>query len=167
MGDADLKAVFKNLVRTVATRLSVHRFVQRGNVLHKSVGSNVALIDFQLSDKTTKDRVVFTVNLGILCVGLLDEAERSRKTSVMDAHLRQRLGFLLPEGTDKWWQIDSHTNTIALADEISTALEKYALPYLDQYLDSHALIALWESGKSPGLTAGQRARLLDRLRAAM
>ena len=52
MGNADLKTVFKAMVRTVATRLSVHRFAQRGLVLHKSAGSNVALVEFQLSDET-------------------------------------------------------------------------------------------------------------------
>lgn len=165
MGSTDLKTVFKNMVRTVATRLSVHDFAQRGLVLHKGVGSNVALIEFQLSDKTSKECVVFTVNLGIVC-GELSDGAASRTASVMDAHLRQRLGFLLPQRADKWWEITAHTNVIALADELSTTLEESALPYLDEHLDSRTLIALWESGKSPGLTAVQRARLLDQLKRA-
>jgi Domain of unknown function (DUF4304) len=164
MGSTDLKTVFKNMVRTVATRLSAHGFAQRGVVLHKGVGSNVALIEFQLSDKTSKECVVFTVNLGIVCGELSGAA--SRRASVMDAHLRQRLGFLLPQRADKWWEITAQTNVIALADELSKTLEESALPYLDEYLDSRTLIALWESGKSPGLTAVQRARLLDQLKRA-
>lgn len=165
MGSTDLKTVFKNMVSTVATRLSVHGFAQRGLVLHKSAGNNVALVEFQLSDKTSKERVVFTVNLGIIC-GELSDGAVSRKTSVMDAHLRQRLGFLLSERADKWWEITAQTNVIALANELSATIEEHALPYLDEYLDSRSLIALWESGKSPGLTAVQRTRLLDQLKGA-
>jgi len=165
MGSADLKTVFKNVVRTVATRLSVQGFAQRGLVLHKEVGSNIALLEFQLSDKTSKERVVFTVNLGIVC-GELSDGAAFRKASSMDAHLRQRLGFLLPERVDKWWEITAQTNAIALANELSTALEESAAPYLNEYLDSRMLIALWESGKSPGLTALQRGRFLDQLKRA-
>ena len=163
MGSADLKAAFKNMVRSVATRLSVHGFSQRGLVLRKNAGSNVAVIEFQLSDKTSKECLIFTINLGVICGELSDRAT-SRKVSAMDAHLRQRFGFLLPEHGDKWWEITARTNVIALADELSTLLEQSALPYLEEYMDSKALMALWESGKSPGLTAVQRARLLDQLK---
>jgi hypothetical protein len=165
MGSIDLKTVFKNVVRTVATRLSVYGFAQRGFVLSKGRGSNVALIEFQLGSKTSKDLVVFTINLGIVC-GELSDGVVPRKASAMDAHLRERLGFLLPDRIDKWWEITEQTNAIALADELSNALEKSALPYLNEYLDSRMLIALWESGKSPGLTAGQRAQFLDQLKRA-
>ena len=165
MGSTDLKAAFSGMVSTVATRLSAHGFGQRGLVLHKSAGGNVALVEFQLSDKTSKERVVFTVNLGIVC-GELSGAAVSRKASVMDAHLRQRLGFLLPDRADKWWEITAQTNLIALANELSATIEERALPYLDEYLDSRSLIALWESGRSPGLTAVQRARFLDQLKGA-
>lgn len=165
MGSLDLKTVLKNMVRTVATRLSVHGFAQRGLVLRKSAGRNIALIEFQLSDKTSKERVVFTINLGVVCSELSDGGA-SQKATAMDAHLRQRLGLLLPERADKWWEITAQTNVIALADELSTTLERSALPYLDEYLDSRTLIALWESGRSPGLTAVQRARFLDQLKRA-
>ncbi len=161
MESSDLKIVFKGVVRTVAARLSVHGFAQRGLVLHKSSRSNIALVEFQLSDRTSKERVVFTVNLGIVCGELLeDDAD---KVSTMDAHLRQRLGFLLPERADKWWEITAQTDVAALTDQLSTVIEKSALPYLEEYLDTQSLIALWESGKSPGLTAVQRTRSLDRL----
>ncbi len=165
MGSVDLKTVLKSMVHTVATRLSVHGFAQRGLVLHKSAGSNIALIEFQLSDKTSKERVVFTINLGVVC-SELSAGGATRKATAMDAHLRQRLGFLLPERADKWWEITAQTNVLALAEQLSTTLEQSALPYLDEYVDSRTLIALWESGKSPGLTAVQRARFLDQLKRA-
>lgn len=72
--------------------------------LHKDAGRNVALIEFQRSQKTENEHVVFTVNVGILCGELSEEAD-FRKASVMDAHLWERLGFLLPEANDKWWEI--------------------------------------------------------------
>jgi len=161
MGTADIKTLFKNVVRTVASRLSVQGFAQRGLALHKNVGSNVAIIEFQLSDKTSKECVVFTVNLAIVCGELSGTAPRDAR--IMGAHLRQRLGFLLPQQADKWWEITAQTNVLALADELSRKLEEFGVPYLDEYLDSRTLIALWESGKSPGLTAVQRARFLNQL----
>jgi hypothetical protein len=166
MASADLKSSFKNMVHTVATRLSVHGFAQRGLALQKAAGSNVSLIEFQLSDKTSDERVVFTVNLGIIC-GELSNGATAQKGSVVDAHLRQRLGLLLPDGSDMWWEISAQTNVIALANELSSMIEQHALPYLDKYSDPRSLIALWESGKSPGLTLVQRTRYLDRLKSAM
>jgi len=163
MANTDLKTVFKNMVRTVATRLSAHGFAQRGLVLHKRAGNSAALVEFQLSDKTSKECVAFTVNLGIVC-GELSDGTLPRNASVMNAHLRQRLGFLLSDRADKWWQITAHTNIITIANELSAAIEERALPYLNEYLDSRSLVALWESGKSPGLTAVQRARFLAQLK---
>jgi uncharacterized protein DUF4304 len=165
MGSADLNTVFKTMVSTVAARLSVRGFAKRGAVLHKSAGNNVALVEFQRSLDSTKERIVFTVNLGVICGDLSDERV-SGKLSAMHAHWRERLGFLRPDRDDKWWEITAKTNVIALANELSAAIEELALPYLDKYLDSRALVALWESGKSPGITAGQRARLLEQLRNA-
>ena len=161
---SDLKAAYRPVIRAVASRLSAYGFVQRGSVLRKQAGMNVALIEFQLSDKTTKDRVVFTINLGVFCGALAGGL--SGNPTVMDAHLRKRLGFLLPQGEDKWWELTTQTNLAELGDEISAGLAERARPFLDEYLDNKALLALWESGQSPGLTAGKRAEFLAHLKAA-
>ena len=61
---------------------------------------------------------------------------------------------------DTWWQLTTSTDCAALARELSVLLLARAVPYLEQYMNTGALIALWESGQSPGLTDVQRSRFL-------
>lgn len=113
------------------------------------------------------EAIVFTINLGIVCGQLLEGDESSLKgVGIVDAHVRQRVGMLLPDRPDKWWTIDPKADTTSLIEEISGLIEREAAPYLDRYLNDDALVALWESGQSPGLTETQRLRYLTRPTAA-
>lgn len=125
---------------------------------------NVAVIEFQKSSKSSADAILFTINVGIIC-GRLLEAERSlpKKVGIVDAHIRQRIGMLLSDRSDKWWAIEPRSDARSLAEEISRLIERDVVPYLDRYLDDKALVALWESGQSPGLTEIQRLKYLTRL----
>ena len=84
------------------------------------------------------------------------------KASPWAGHLRERIGWLTPERMDKWWDISEDTDVEALASEISGLVAEKGAPYLLQYADKDSLIALWESGRSPGLTETQRLRYLEK-----
>jgi hypothetical protein len=85
------------------------------------------------------------------------------KARSVDGHLRQRLGMLLPGRPDKWWDVTENTDISALEIEISDLISKEAVPYIQRYLDTTEVIALWRSGKSPGLAETQRVRYLNAL----
>jgi hypothetical protein len=134
-------------------------------VLRAVADGNAEVIEFQKSDKSSADRALFTVNLGFVCGELLDpERADIRNSSVVDAHLRTRLGLLLDPPNDTWWELTSSTDSASLGSELSRLLIVRALPYLEMYGNKRALVALWESGKSPGLTAVQRSRYLSELK---
>ena len=53
--------------------------------------------------------------------------------------LRQRIGMLLAEHRDHWWRVTPSTDPAALSDEVRTACEQYALPWLDRHGDLRAV----------------------------
>jgi hypothetical protein len=162
------EAGMDTVMRAVGSMLERHGFVLRGMLFRKTIGDTSVLVEFQKSDQSSRERQLFTINLAIVCGKLLPAGSSALpKADVTDGHLTQRLGFLLPEKNDKWWELTDRTNTAALSKQMIDAMVGEALPYLDRFLTPDALIELWESGKSPGLTAVQRARFLSQLRKAV
>lgn len=155
------KGILGELTQAVATTLEGHGFVKRAMLFTKVVGDNAAIIEFQRS----RDRPMFTINVGVVCGKLLPTGPSGlRKADVTDAHLHQRLGWLLPDPGDKWWELTLETDVDFLAKELAELLVTKAIPYLESFLSTDALAKLWESGQSPGLTAVQRARYLSGLK---
>ncbi len=72
----------------------------------------------------------------------------------------------MPGRRDQWWEISEAVAVGALASEVSEVIATDGAPYVAHYLDVDELIALWESGKSPGLTETQRVRYLEKLKQA-
>ncbi len=154
---------FDQVVKTVAERLHPLGFSRRGAALRIMGPGVCGLIEFQRSMKNTKEKLLFTVNLGIVCGDLLESgAATLSKARVIDAHVRGRIGMLLPEHRDKWWEITASTDSDALAGEVADLVLNEAAPYIQRYLSIDSVEALWESGQSPGLTDRQR---IDRLAA--
>jgi hypothetical protein len=70
--------------------------------------------------------------------------------------VQQRIGFLLPDGHDHWWTVTSSDPIAELADEVTHALLRYALPFCDEFSSSSALLDRLRQGRGlPGLTEAQ------------
>jgi hypothetical protein len=162
----NLETTLTDIVKMIEARTSTHGFIRSRLALRKRTERSTALIAFQSSTGSTKERLLFTVNLGILFHALLD-GPLQQNPSVWDAHLRLRLGNLLPERSDKWWELTPGTDALALGANLTDAIEHQGVPYLEQFLVPEAMIALWETGVSPGLTDVQRLRFLERLKARL
>jgi hypothetical protein len=155
----------EKLVSAIATFLKPEGFERRGKVLRALSDDIAKVVEFQKSDESTAQRILFTVNLGIVCGQLLDpERVKLRNSKSIDAHLRTRLGMLLSTPKDMWWELTPSADWEAVARELSQLLVARGLPYLNEYGSVRDLVALWESGKSPGLTATQRAWFLSQLK---
>jgi hypothetical protein len=101
----------------------------------------------------------------VVCEALLDSYEPPLTTAgSAHGHLQERIGWLMPRPADHWWDITEATDVTALTSEVSDLIATKAAPYVMQYLDTDALIALWESGRSPGLTEKRRVEYLDKLK---
>lgn len=165
MTEATLKDVFSKVVSETAERLRPNGFVRRGMVLRRVEGDTCAVLEFQRSTKSSADRILFTVNLGVVHGDLLPpDSSGLAKSRIIDAHLRLRIGVLLPGSPDKWWEIDASTNAEALANEVADIVKETGVPYILDFLSTDAILELWESGQSPGLTDGERKELLDSLK---
>lgn len=160
------ESIMDEILQATAEVLKPLGFVRRGAVFRLLAQGNCGLIEFQRSDKCTDDKLVFTVNFGVVYGELLDVGPSGApKARIIDAHLRQRIGMLLPDRPDKWWEVDAATERGALIQELMDLVKKGAL-YVESHLATNAVIALWESGQSPGLTAVQRSRFLSKLKEA-
>jgi hypothetical protein len=160
-----INETFSGLVKAVGAKLKPLGYTPQSRLFRILVHNNCGIIEFQRSVKSSAESLLFTVNLGVVCGKLLDSGPSGlMKARTMDAHLRERIGMLLPDRPDKWWEITEETNRDSLIHEISEMIVKKALPFIERYLDTNSLIALWESGQSPGLTEVQRVRLLAKLK---
>ena len=159
-----LSQAFDQVIQEAAEKDSVLRFRRQGST-HRVIEQDCAgLIEFQKSTTNSADQIRFTINLAVVCRALLNPDQSSlEKARSPEAHLRLRIGMLLPGRPDKWWEIKDGVNVAELAGEVSTLIATEAAPYVTRYLDRGELISLWRSGESPGLTETQRLRYLEQL----
>jgi hypothetical protein len=165
MSRAVLDADFRQVVEKTAEKVHKLGFRRQGSILRIVGECNAGIIEFQKSTSNTSSKILFTVNLAVVCGALLEPYQHSLgKARSMGAHLRERIGTLMPGGADKWWEISEGVAAGALASEVSEVIATEGAPYVARYLELNELIALWESGKSPGLTETQRVRYLKKLK---
>lgn len=159
---------YEQVLKAAAQRLAFAQFARRGQTFRKKVRENVAIVEFQKSRDSRQDEILFTINLGVFNGRLVDDTHPPpARIGTGHAHLRQRIGLLEPERRDRWWRITAETDADVLGAEVTGLVVERAVPYLEEHLPDDALIALWASGQSPGLTEMQRVRYLDTLSAKL
>jgi hypothetical protein len=164
MGREGLDQAFSHIVEEAGKRVAALGFRRRGVTLQVMGQGCVGLIEFQRSTTSSSERILFTINLAVAYGALLEVDQPSlEKIRSPEAHLRVRIGMLMPDRPDKWWEIKDGVDIHGLADEVATLVATEAAPYVMRYLSRHELTSLWQSGQSPGLTETQRVRYLERL----
>ncbi len=160
----DKKTEFKNLITEAYFLLKKFGFKKRKETFYLLQDDNWGLINFQTSQKSCQSEIIFTLNVGIMSRRLYQFLESKALPDfppLLDCHLQQRAGILLPERGDKWWLLNANHSTKDCFTQIKTALEKWITPYLQKNMTDSNLIELWEDGTSPGLT--EFGRLLNLL----
>lgn len=154
--------LFKNILKLAAKNLSARGFSRDRQTFRKIANGNCGIVNFQKSMSSSKDRIIFTINIGVLYGRIVEDDDfKLSKSSVWDAHLSERVGQILADRHDKWWEITSETNAeLMFSQNIDLACER-AADYVNKHLTIEAIVDLWESGKSPGLTDHQRIRYLS------
>ena len=133
----------------------------------------VVLIDFQISSKTTRSLLVFTVNVGshslILQRELVAVRGLGRPThiAIESCHWWQRLGYLVPSvKTDKWWEVANPTQARSTAREILGHLRSDEVLSIVRRIETTAsLLQLWKEhkGTTSEETQDLYVSLLERL----
>lgn len=152
------------LVTSLHQLLRPHGFRKSGTRFSRLSADVIHLIEVQGSRNSSSESARFTVNIGVFLLRLIDEDMREfTKPSIASAHWSARLGFLSPDKRDIWWDISTLDQAEVAAYEITSKVKLYALPVLENLGTSQALIELWQTGSSLGITEYQRNDYLKRL----
>jgi len=135
---------YELMMQEVDGLLAAESFRRSGQNFRKrlSEGKVRWSVCFQKNRYSTRDNIGFTINIS---------AEWKRRPAWYQEHMPQtawyggagdRIGFLMPEKNDKWWEMDAETSVASLAAEIRAALQSYVLPFFrrfesEQTLESH------------------------------
>lgn len=166
MANAAIEGKFKQVVSGIGQKLKADGFAKSGNTFRCVQDRNAAVVEFQRSQSSTVDVIRFTINVGVVSGRLLAEWQPIvSKAGAADAHFRQRIGSLLAVADDKWWTMDAASDPNSIIAEVEPLIPPAVALLKSRILDTD-LVALWETGVSPGLTEGQRQRYLSELQAA-
>ncbi len=113
-------------------------FRKTGTLFSRAVNDVLHLISLQSSTSSTASSLRATLNIAVWVPAL---AEANQRPDVWSAHWQERIGMLMPEHSDRWWTVTTEQDAQSAG----------------------ALVRLWQSGASPGLTQVQAQRYLHRL----
>lgn len=154
----------QELLSELDASLEAENFRRKKATYVKRNGNFWLLANWQLSKDDLVGKVKFTINVGVHDLRLAKILEESNPPDIWDCHLRQRIGFLMPEHEDKWWIVDPTLPiSIALIDEFKAVLGNYVLPFLSRFTERDDLLNLWRSGIAPGQTDRQRVYFISLL----
>lgn len=155
---------FTHLLKEIGALLGRQGFVRAKHAFWISQSKNFALIDVQRSAKSTRERVVFTLNLGVWSdriAGFMPSSSKAQPPAITECHWRERIGFLLPKREDEWWSITQVDDVEVVKRELAPALENVVIPVVLAHIGDEALRDEWLCGEAPGLTDMQRLMYLS------
>jgi hypothetical protein len=111
--------------------LQARGFRKKAALFWRDNGEVIDVITVQKSQSNDASGARFTINLGLYWKRL---QELSGRVALLpreyDCTVQARIGGLLPERTDLWWEINSTETTVVSADVVSKLL-RYGLPWLE------------------------------------
>ena len=157
------KALLEPVLAALSAVLRPQGYRKSGATFRQQRVDTLCIVSLQSSSASTSVHAKVTVNLGVHVPRLQDPQRPEAKPSIWSAHWRERIGFLMPEHEDIWWSIRTAADAASVATVIARNVEQHGLPALDRVASVSALRQLWESGRSAGITEGQRIRYLQEL----
>lgn len=98
------EAYKKQIGLAVALALAPLGFRRKGQVFFRQLDEVAHIVSLQSSTSSTASVLKMTVNLGVWVSSL---AEDGSKPDLWSAHWRERLGYLMPQRIDYWWEVSS------------------------------------------------------------
>ena len=93
------------------------------------------VINIQLSRFNSSEEAKFTVNIGVSIPPLRaiwGGPPQKGPLKEYDCDLRARIGSLLPDKHDKWWDVTETSDAARLAQAVFHDIDQHALPWLDK-----------------------------------
>lgn len=145
------------VTKSLSGVLSPHGFKKRGGAYVVDGPDVVLMIQVQKSTSSTKDKAILTVNLRIFSKTIAARLGYPiDRPSISTGHWRVRIGELGPTQNDYWWPLSNEAEAAKAEEEIKTILKETGVPLLLSLSSTDRLLALWKTGKSPGITPTQR-----------
>jgi hypothetical protein len=164
---------FKDLLSVhLAPALKQSGFRKKGQSFGRRGDGVWGVINFQRSQWSSRECITFTINVGVwvdaVAAFRLEDTDRVPRTGAPPeayCHWRQRIGWLLPDQRDIWWDVEepraSWQSALKprLIENVRTAVVQYAAPHLLR-LDSGAALLRWlRRHPQPGMFPMHRAAL--------
>lgn len=150
--------MFRELILSIENALKSKGWIKKADTFYINKENNWGLINFQKSKKSSPTKILFTINLGVSSsvIREFNNEDISQKPSIEKCHWRKRIGLILGQKQDYWWELDNNTILTDLTSEISSVINEVALPEINKHLSDNNLEDLWLNGISDGLTDLQR-----------
>lgn len=147
--------VYKIFLEKLFSSLKDLDLKRSGSVFHGPVSYGDFKIRFQKSVKSSLACVVFTADVLLVHQAISKMLADKGYTGFCDFQYSRRIGFFR-DTEDYWWQISNLTEVSAVTGEVACVIRERVLPGISHIRNEQGLIAMWESGESPGLSADQR-----------
>ena len=116
-------------------RMKSGGYRKSGRTFYRDAGTFTAVANVQASRSNSGAQGRFSINLGIYFPDVAEITNALPFTGSFpkeyDCTVRQRLGVLMTEGDDYWWEVKTTSNVVRIADNINVAWRKYGEPWID------------------------------------
>jgi hypothetical protein len=154
--------VFASAVAMAGTALKRRGFRRRGSKLTRTGDEVVSLIEFQRSRQSTAVYLTFVINYGVAVVSLLElEGIDAAKLWWTQCHWRDRVPG--EDGNEAWWPVRDGDDPGKLAMRLTDLVGRAVLPAVEEKQRETELVAMWTTGRSPGLVEARRLLCLGQL----
>lgn len=129
----------------IASALRHAGYKGSGQTFHRRLDRNWGVVNIQRSQWDSVERATFTINLGSASALVLESRgmDPDRPPHEVECQWRTRLGVLVTDGRDHWWEIRCDTTEAtlcSLAEEIGTALLTVGLPAIEHHTTERAML---------------------------
>lgn len=156
---------YKALLKNINDDIKKEGFKLNGTTFYIIKNDNYGIINFQKSRSSNSKSNIFTINLGVSLFSLrffFDE-DFKKHPSIEDCHWKKRIGFLMTENKDHWWEINDNVLIEDMYLEITEIIKRIAIPEVLEHINSEKLENEWLKGIGSGLSDFQRFAYLTAL----
>lgn len=145
----------------LAPLLKKEGFKKKTRSFYRTDQLAISVLNIQMSQWNWGDEGRFTINVGKYFpkIAELEEEDILEFPKEYQCTVRKRIGALMPKRDDFWWSVSPASDEESLALEVKSAVERYALPWLQALNSYEALRA--ELAIFPSWTAALVELLLD------
>jgi len=127
-------------------------YKKSGRCFSKEGDDFIFVIDFQSSQYNEPSNAKFTINVDVVFPYFHEKWTNTplpKNLSKAAKLISRRIGHLMPEGSDYWWEVHPDSNAQEIGSEVQRALSNYALPFLQEIDSLNKALELVGSGTKP------------------